>query len=1176
MNKGNYRKKFMRRGFAVVALSFTVALSAVALASCDEDDDDSSTSKTDNCKIANGNFEYYSDDDYLNVINSPDSWTKSVGSDGNGASASSSIKASGIVNTDGDLWSQLTETKYTATSVKDAKNNWDNMTVKDRLYFYSQIEDGDYEDDDVESLSDFELYEDYTYGVDYDDLPDCENPLTHGGSESESSVLMIRNYRTDGYGTAQKYTSSTTITLEKNTSAVFSVWVKTENLTFNNGSTVSGNRGAYIGVTHTVGGTTMDEMQITDIDTSSVTENNGWKKYTVYLKGCTYSDSTFTIVLGLGKGSTKNRYEYVQGYAFFDDVECTLLTNSEYDEKVLDGSGNYTVPYCTTFTAAEDKLFATDKEYSANDTFALDMYQGFSTFSLASETSVDIGLTKETYNGVAYTTTNYKGLGISTENDVTTVANLNELKNIDNAYLSSVLSKDFAAYPFAGTEEMIMLMSADGAAYTAEMTSPSSFTLEPDERKMVSFWVKTSEMNSYTGATITLVDGDNENTISAFDSTTVSTIDLDDEKDLFDGWVQCFFFVENTTEVNQTFTLKFSYGPTTIVGTTKASYGEGYAAFTNFEVLDMNSDEFALVSTGDRAVSVSLTGEEKTSSYGFDDAIYSQTDAIKEGLAIPLNYTGVDGGSSYVGGTEYSYANNNKNAGLLNKNYAANYVENAEENGWLSTLLGTKNISLTEALTTVNWWNEIFGTATQPLLIVNAVEQSYGYVANATTSFSSDSYTALSIKVKVSKGAVAYVYLIDTTDVTKGYGDCVSITTPEVTYWYDDNGNITSKDPSDEDYNKRTDIVYKIDPTGLYVKADGSDTGYYANLTAYKKAYEYDSSKYSEDTDAGKNLVTDSGAIVFYYHDGGYYAEYDKDNNKYLLPVSDLDHSYARYTGETRTLYTVIDNRDGSLSEDWKTVSFYISAGDQEKSYRLEVFSGSRDGSVKSNAGSYVAFDTNTLDSLSDYYDKVLSDTLDKIVDENSNLEIDKDTGRLVYKTTSSAGVGTYENASYYTFTYYDSADYLRYDENADPTNNYILYEKSSDDPGNLYSGYTQSEQSETLIYLSYQSGDEYTTFVNYTAIDTAVSADSTIDDDDDDEDTEFDYSILLMIISIVLSAVLIFTMLALLVRRIIKRRRREKSVESTNMYSAKRRKYAKRGNIALSDDSDADGENKN
>ena len=55
------------------------------------------------------------------------------------------------------------------------------------------------------------------------------------------------------------------------------------------GPKVDGERGAYIGVTHTVGGTTLDQMQIKNIDTEKLNpkpengawENNGWVEYTV-------------------------------------------------------------------------------------------------------------------------------------------------------------------------------------------------------------------------------------------------------------------------------------------------------------------------------------------------------------------------------------------------------------------------------------------------------------------------------------------------------------------------------------------------------------------------------------------------------------------------------------------------------------------------------------------------------------------------------------------------------------------------------------------------------------------------------------------------------------------------------------------------------------------------------
>ena len=85
-------------------------------------------------------------------------------------------------------------------------------------------------------------------------------------------VELCKALNIDGRGTAQKYPSSTTVTLEPGTSAFFSVWVKTMDMTYNGtseekGPKVDGERGAYIGVTHTVGGTTLDPMQIKNIDT---------------------------------------------------------------------------------------------------------------------------------------------------------------------------------------------------------------------------------------------------------------------------------------------------------------------------------------------------------------------------------------------------------------------------------------------------------------------------------------------------------------------------------------------------------------------------------------------------------------------------------------------------------------------------------------------------------------------------------------------------------------------------------------------------------------------------------------------------------------------------------------------------------------------------------------------
>ena len=114
-------KQAKKRTIAAMSVALAATFSLGLFAACatpddDGDEDDSTTSKTDTQLIANGNFEFYSDDDLLNLINTPDSWTRSTGSDSNG-SAPSSEAASGIVNT--DEWDNLTKSAYAFTSVED-------------------------------------------------------------------------------------------------------------------------------------------------------------------------------------------------------------------------------------------------------------------------------------------------------------------------------------------------------------------------------------------------------------------------------------------------------------------------------------------------------------------------------------------------------------------------------------------------------------------------------------------------------------------------------------------------------------------------------------------------------------------------------------------------------------------------------------------------------------------------------------------------------------------------------------------------------------------------------------------------------------------------------------------------------------------------------------------------
>ena len=123
--------------------------------------------------------------------------------------------------------------------------------------------------------------------------------------------------------------------------------------------------------------------------------------------------------------------------------------------------------------------------------------------------------------------------------------------------------------------------------------------------------------------------------------------------------------------------------------------------------------------------------------------------------------------------------------------------------------------------------------------------------------------------------------------------------------------------------------------------------------------------------------------------------------------------------------------------------------------------------------------------------------------------------------------------AQYYTFTFYDSANYLRYDVNEDV-----------DEVGNLYASYDQSAYSEEIIYLEYDDEDTLRRFINYAASDVTVEADDPAADDDKDEDKEDKEpistgDILLIVSSALLGIVLIFVVAMLLVRHFTGKRRR-------------------------------------
>lgn len=1172
-------KKRLATGLSL-SMAATLALGVFAACKTTDDTDDTDEEETaampaDTQLLKNGNFEFYSEmtkkeDELKSVLNTPSSWSFSSGSP-------SSDTKSGLI--DLDYWESITGSKHEFTSVSDAYTNWDEGSIYDKLHFFYKCDNptnnADYDpfEDAYDALSatsaEKTFFNEHSFSsVDFEDVEYLRAELGEGTDKTvslrndtadkkqeERGVLMIHNRRTsDGaVGTAQSYSSSTTITLNAGTSAKISVWVKTAQLRHYyadlkeegsdlDGLKVTSEAGAYIGVTQTVGGTTLDQMQIKNINTEVTNPdktNNGWEQYTVYVRASTFATTTVRLVLGLGQGNSDDRYEAVNGYALFDDAECEIISNDDYASATASLAEIYS---CNVESKKTDKLFdATDiynkkiaEEIGYTDydnTFAIDLYadKGYTQLTPAPS----FALTEEKSGNSVYTSAKIdasladnRETGDAGKRSITAVKSLSEIRGeTENGYLKYIQNKDFASYPASFNENgIILLLSTNGAAYTAKMADAEHFTVGADSQMLVSFFVKTSEViTGRTGASITLVDGENRTAISAFDSTKIATVDINDKdeenKDIYKGWVQCFFFIQNDTETAKEFTLEFSLGPTSIASSDKYDYGQGYAAFANFETKSLTKTEYSYASTGDRAKKVSLTGIVEDSTV-FDSETKSPN--IETGAALPRNFEGVLAGSKWMVPSEGDTPAPPNEVpagvltGLLNSKHAANY--------------GDIFSGLTDK-TGAAAWNELFGdaknpakTAIQPLVILNKsgkTQPSYGYFAVANTTVSANSYQKVSLRVKLSAGAKATIYLTDTSEMgsTGSEDKFLAPNAPKVTYWYDENGNIVASDPTAKGFDKDKHTIFELQKNGLYRMVGESKEIYYANLKNYK-------------TKDGNLVLGDGTTIAFYGHDGKFYA-YRTENAdgtySYDTPVEDIyDHvakDYIRYD-YTETAFpesvVTVDNTDGTTATDWKTVTFYLRTGSEEKSFRLEVWAGDRNDTNGLSDNAYVFFDRYSSSSISNY-DALLSEAVADLedetdLDENGNLP-----NSLAY---------------YYTFTYYDSVNYLRYDVNED-----------TDEIGNLYASYDQSTYSEELISLIYndENGDRtgtpsYIRFLNYAASDVTVAPDTPAEDDGGDDTPSEPIStgdLLLILSSALLAVVLIFAIVMLAVRHFAGKRRR-------------------------------------
>lgn len=1030
MYKKKYHLKSGMRKVSIAVLSGVMAVSLGLAAACTATDTDSdsnsggsTSSTTDKQTILNGNFEFFGDsEDKTHIIYTPDSWTVS-------ASGKQNYVMNGIIDTSKGGWEKMTADDLAQRLKDNDELNSDDEDYEDKYVDYNGMRPRDilYANphtalmDDATDEQKQLINNPYTHDIIVEgeagsekyyylndegvktELTQDENGTFYKDKDKkevfESHVLMLHNYvnsaikKADGtdsevvydynsYGTAQTYTSASTVTLEPNTAAEISLWVKTSDLMFDrDGAVPIEELGAYITVTQTVGGNDIDEFTIKAINTEGVTENNGWVQFTIFVQGCDFASSTVNVKLGLGLAEDSGDYaETVEGYAFFDDLTCTLyssIEDSENYEAVKDELANTT---CTLMSDAEDKVFSYD-DYKNESNYYIDLASGSSKdITPINADTVAAQLTEDddhyvtsdpskqpafygiTANKVEGGLTNHN-LDIATTNDVIAAFSLSDVAASIKAasatipgaskYSARITEALEGAATLPGADEKgnaLMLLSSLGASYTATISGTelengaNSFTVKAGEYKIVSFWVKTSDMDGFTAATASIYDLDDEDTTSsvAVDTTDV-TFDVGDNKDIYNGWVQCFFFVENSLDVDKTFGIDFSFGASAIKGTTASAYKAGYAVITNIQTFDITEkDIFSLAAAGTYSATFSFQKSDSTSSNVMDEVYGALSNDIKGNISRPSSYNGVNGASASVVYKEevdaagYDKRNANEYAGLVNRDYFANYLENAQQDAgkfaWLSALLENKEITAEVIADAQKLWNELFGTETvQPLLIVNAVREigetaamNYGFIASSNTTAAASGYQAITVRVKASRGAVAYVYLTDPDERT----EISSFELPGYSFWYDSLGNVLESEPDyeDDNYDSRDHVVYTLEDNGLYTDKSGN---YFANMYNYDRVYTDSTASYYAAGATEATSFNDLDNDTIYYISAAEAAKKDGIQSPHYLVATNSDGSttkvFSYNNGAYRYLIAGTDkNGDPVINESEYTVSNFV------------------------------------------------------------------------------------------------------------------------------------------------------------------------------------------------------------------------------------------------------------
>ncbi len=713
-NKTFSKTKF--KTFLSLVLVCVLCFALGLFAACSEDitpaTDNTTYSKTetDDAILSNGSFEY----GLANLKTTDYPQKTSISGWGASATENSTTKSSvssGIVDTSEEAWEELMTSFYSNADYIKA-NDIDTMSIKND----KKAEFPDKSDAEINALVKEHVIENNLKSL---------NPGTHAGANG-SHVYMLNNYTGSTFYSAQTVTSSSKITLEKNTYGKISLWLNTQNIV------AHGDYKANVRLENTFNSSTQKTYIL-----NGITDTNGWKEYVIYVKADANFDTSINVVLSLGYAGEKESQTYTaNGTVYFDDVKYEEVSKETFDANVSISSTNtktfdYNSDTNVIQTVGSDNVFL----------YSLDITEsaGYTSYLSALPFSLDTATYDFNKSNVDDITSETKFGSASDKGTITKTHDSVKLENVKNASVEIKVSNN--TYLNLGASRYLLV----------------SFDLKGTSTP---FGNKTLTVYSVK---------DGEYTLAGTFTITNETLN------------QRIVLVNNTpdypaTSAVEDFSLSFIIGPTDVAGTNaKTDYFSGNVEITNVKFATGKDYQYEKDSNGQ----VDIVGGQKVETDYYDLYSLLSSSANKVALGdytadtkdtytvnytkseigkityaptVISGYTGVSYDHVYMSSESTNHKINDRTgvqgdganfAGLINSKYADSYPIDVKDN---LNYNGEKSI--------------------QPIMIYNSTADAYGFIGTPFT-IAASSNAVISLKVRVVGDAVANVYLVDAESASK-------------------------------------------------------------------------------------------------------------------------------------------------------------------------------------------------------------------------------------------------------------------------------------------------------------------------------------------------------------------------------------------------------------------------